>query len=332
MQTETLTIMLVDLVGSTHLVENSSREQLMVLLEDVTLPIRQAVHENGGTIIKFTGDGYLATFRSASDSLHAAEQIISAFRAQPTLPTGEHLEGCRVALHTADVVVKDKDVLGEGVVTVARLEKHVPTNHIYVTNTVRDVAKSSEFEFESVGDLLLRGLTNPVRVFRLLTEPFSGIEEDVYLCIADLVGLSQQMTELPIDQVNRIMLKWVGMQRAAVGDLSGRLRSIVGDNLVTTYDTADEAADSLLRLEGLVNAHNHADHENLPLFQFSAVICKGDLFVLSLGINGPLVTHGFRLLNQMPAGHKQITAEVYNDLSRHKARFYATDSDVYELT
>src|SRR5258706_1539315 len=158
MKTQTLTIMVIDLVGSTPLVAQASRQQLVELLEDVTLPIRQAVAEFGGTVVKFTGDGYLVTFTSASEALYAAARIVDAFIGQPTLPSGVRLEGCRVVVHTSDVIMQDNDVLGEGVVTVARLEKHVPTNEVYLTSTTKDVAKSAEFEFQLVGDFPLKGL------------------------------------------------------------------------------------------------------------------------------------------------------------------------------
>ena len=45
MKTETVTIMIVDLVESTVLVESASRQQLVEILEDVSVPIRQVVGE-----------------------------------------------------------------------------------------------------------------------------------------------------------------------------------------------------------------------------------------------------------------------------------------------
>src|SRR5688572_15427083 len=116
MITQTFTIMIVDMVGSTQLVEKSSRQQVVELMEDVTLPIRQAVAEFGGTIIKFTGDGYMATFRSASEALYASARIVDSFAGQPILPNGMRLEGCRVVLHTCDVLYAEGDLIGEGVV------------------------------------------------------------------------------------------------------------------------------------------------------------------------------------------------------------------------
>jgi class 3 adenylate cyclase len=331
MQTETLTIMIVDLVGSTPLVAQASRDQLVEMMEDVMLPIRQSVAEFGGKVVKFTGDGYIATFQSASEALYASARIVDSFVGQPTLPSGGRLDGCRVVLHTSDVVLQDNDVIGEGVVTVARLEKHVPTNEVYLTATVRDVAKSSEFEFQLVGDFPLKGLTNPVKVYRLVTEPLSGIERGVYLTITDLLGMSQFMTTAPIDLVNRVIQRWIAFQREAISQVNGRLRAIVGDNLVTTYHQADDAVDALLRLETLVNAHNDAPEE-LPKFAYTAVICKGDLFVLSIGVNGPLVNHSFRLLDRLERGDKAVEETVYTTLQRYQDKFTKrTDQDGQSL-
>ena len=323
MKTETLTIMIIDLVESTTLVEQASRQQLVEILEDVTVPIRQAVSEYDGQVIKFTGDGYIITFQAASEALYAAAKIVDTFAAQPTLPNGARLEGCRVVLHTSDVILHDNDVIGEGVVTVARLEKHVPTNEIYLTSTVKDVAKSAEFEFELVGDFPLKGLSNPVKVYRLITGPLSGIERGIYLTITDLLGMTQFMTSAPVDLVNKVMQRWIDFQRDALFQVRGRLRAIVGDNLVTTYHSADDAVDALLRLDTLVSTHNDTPGE-FPKFSYTSVTCKGDLFVLSIGVNGPLVSRGFRFLEQVDRGQKMIEKSVYDGLTRYRDRFTET--------
>lgn len=311
MQTQTLTVMIVDLVGSTQIVERISRDVLVTLMEDITQPIRLAVTEFGGTIVKFTGDGYMAHFPSASDGLRAAARVVEVFTEMPILPQGQQLEGVRVVLHTTDVILQDGDLLGEGVVTAARMEKHVPTNQVYLTSTVRECAKSSEFEFEPKGELLLKGLSNPVRVYRLITDPLSGVERDTFLVVADLLGMSQYMTEAPVEMVNRLMMRWVSLMRDACTEHGGRLRSIVGDNLLATFDTASEAMYALHRLEELIATHNH-NTGALPVIDYSALICRGDLFVLSLGVNGPLVSRAFRLMNQLPAGMKAAEMAVFD--------------------
>jgi hypothetical protein len=94
----------------------------------------------------------------------------------------------------------------------------------------------------------------------------------------------------------------------------------VGDNLMTTYHNADHAVDALLRLETLVNTHNVSPGE-MPRFSYTAVICKGDLFMLTVGVNGPLVGHSFRLLEHVTHGEKALEETVYLDLKQYRERF-----------
>ncbi len=76
----------------------------------------------------------------------------------------------------------------------------------------------------------------------------------------------------------------------------------------------------MLRLETLVSAHNDAP-EDLPKFSYTAVICKGDLFVLSIGVNGPLVNHSFRMLEHIEHGEKVLEETVYLALQRYQDKF-----------
>ncbi|WP_203822142.1 adenylate/guanylate cyclase domain-containing protein, partial [Paractinoplanes ferrugineus] len=161
--------MTVDLVDSTTAISASPGTRMMEMMRDSAAPIRPLTERLGGTVIKFTGDGYLVTFPSATSALHAATEIIQLFDSRGNGPAGD-LKECRIALNTCDVISYETDVLGEGVVVAARMEKYVPVNSVYVTAAVRNVAKSSEFDFIRVDDLVLKGLPEPVAVYRLITE------------------------------------------------------------------------------------------------------------------------------------------------------------------
>jgi hypothetical protein len=51
------------------------------------------------------------------------------------------------------------------------------------------------------------------------------------------------------------------------------------------------------------------------------VICKGDLFTLTVGVNGPLVGHSFRLLEHVVHGEKAVEESVYLSLQKYRERF-----------
>lgn len=178
MEFRTVTVMTVDLVDSTQAISEVPGSRMMEMMRDIAAPIRPLVERLGGTVIKFTGDGYLTTFPSATSALHAATEVIGLFESRGRLAgLSGNIKGCRIAINTCDVIPYETDVLGEGVVVAARMEKHVPINCVYVTATVRNVAKSSEFEFVRVEDLVLKGLPDPVAAYRLITETYEEWRE-----------------------------------------------------------------------------------------------------------------------------------------------------------
>lgn len=321
MQMETTTVMVVDLVGSTRAIASVPQMRMDELMAEAVLPIRRVVEETGGEIIKFTGDGYMTAFRSATRALHAAAQIADLFIAGPRLPIGEWLEGCRVAIHTCDTTRFEDDLLGEGVVVPARMEKYVPTNAVYVTSTVRDAAKSAEFDFEPVSELVLGGIPRPVQVHRLVTERYRGIERGTFLTVTDLVGLNALAARVSLTALNERLRDWVSIHREALGATRGRLRSVAGDNVLSTHGSADEAVSFLLTLDHLARARRISGDDGQPPFTFSAVIAHGDLFVPDFGLAGPLVSSTCRTLQVLEPGTKIITDGVFQGLTSERDVF-----------
>lgn len=337
MHTETVTVMIVDLVGSTPLIAAVPRTRMDQLMADAAGPIRRLVEGGGGRVVKFTGDGYLSVFHSASDALQVANEVVRFFASQPVLPIGERLPGCRVALNTCDVTPFEDDVLGEGVVVAARMEKQIPDNSVYLTASVRDVAKHGEFEFEFVGDLVMKGVPDPVSTYRLLTGTYKGIERDVVLTVTDLVGLSRRLARQGDEPFNSILGLWVGMHRDAFGMTGSRLRSVVGDNVVLTHPSADQAVEFILNLCRLSRERNRTVDVADQLV-FSSYTARGDLFVSDFGILGPLVAGAFRALSNLDGEDKLLHASVYTTLTgfhgQFKPRRGAADSSTvseYEL-
>ncbi|ONH58608.1 adenylate/guanylate cyclase domain-containing protein [Frankia sp. CcI49] len=339
---ETTTVLVVDLVGSTRAMASVPRVRMTEMMTEAVLPIRRIVEELGGEIIKFTGDGYLTAFRSATDSLHAAAQIVNLFISGPRLPIGDWVEGCRVAIHTCDTIRFENDLLGEGVVVPARMEKHVPTNEVYVTSTTRDAAKSAEFGFDLVGELALNGIPRPVQVHRLLADRYRGIERNAFLTVTDLVGLNALAARVSLTTLNERLHRWVELHHEALGTTHGRLRSVAGDNILATHDNADDAAAFLIALDRLsrlpadppttarTNQPDEADQPDdadgadeagQPPFAFSAVIAHGDLFVPDFGLAGPLVSSTCRTLQALSPGTKIVTSAVLQRLTCGQAAF-----------
>jgi class 3 adenylate cyclase len=338
MATQTLTILLADLVGSSTHLTTMPQKQAVEYLQDATLPIREIIEEYEGTVIKFTGDGYLAAFDCVADALRAAEKIRHHFLRQTHTPTGISLDGVRVVLNTADVTVQDDDIMGDGVALASRLEKDVPTNQVYATRAVQAVADDAEFSFEPAGEMRPRGWHRPVKVYQLLSTEASFVDPNVFLLITDLHGLIKTGENLPASIVSQWLLTWGDMHRQAVTDLQGRVRQFIADMALVTFTNADDAMRGVLNLRALA-AHHNQTHPDLPPIDFAAAISTGDLILSPTGVVGHVVNQTFRLLNASPRKTITIDTPVYEQLSSGHERFIPvtrTDRDgvsleVYQL-
>ncbi|MBN1679884.1 MAG: hypothetical protein JW966_06300 [Anaerolineae bacterium] len=320
MTTRTLTVLLADLVGSSAHVVTIPQDQAVSYLHDALLPIQQAVENHTGTIIKFTGDGYLATFDSAGQALRAAEEIRNHFLRQKHTPAGVSLDGVRVVLNTADITVEDNDILGDGVAIIARLEKSVPTNQVYVTQAVREVADDAEFTFEPVSEMRPRGWHRSVMIYQLVSVETSFIDPSVYLMITDLHGLITHGEALAAADMHRWMLAWGNLHREAVSGLKGRVRQFIADMALVTFSGADDAVQGALNLLALADIYNR-DRTDLPPIHFKTAIANGDLILSPTGIVGRLVNRTFDLLNASPRGSVCIDSIVYRQLHAYRSRF-----------
>ena len=178
------TILFTDIEGFTAISETLSPEQLIKALNQYFTLIAEPIGRFGGVISQFQGDAVLATFNVPSaDADHAANAVRAALAIQTVLQGVEFAGGIafntRVGINTGSVVgglVGSGDrvgytVHGDNVNLTARLEqlnKDYGTRIILSQSTREAIAQSafdSEFDFRELGDVAVRGLNRPVRIF-----------------------------------------------------------------------------------------------------------------------------------------------------------------------
>ncbi|HEY5650801.1 MAG TPA: AAA family ATPase [Acidimicrobiia bacterium] len=151
-----VTVMFTDLVGSTQLRSTLGDDQVDMIVARHDATVGELVSSHGGRIIKFLGDGALATFSSAVDATEAA----SAIQAR--------LEGSdpavRIGVHAGDVETSaDGDIAGLPVAVASRLCGIAPPGGVVVSGLVRSlVGVRGDLRFESLGTPQLKGVTEPV--------------------------------------------------------------------------------------------------------------------------------------------------------------------------
>jgi class 3 adenylate cyclase len=328
MSTQTLSILLVDLVGTTRKVTNTDTLKAAQYIEDAMRPIREAITEHEGTFVKFTGDGCLATFTSARQALICADAIRDHFIRQKYTPGGLPVDGVRIVVNTSDVVCEDDgDIVGDGIIVCARLEKSVPANQVWVTAATREVAGVSDFVFQPIGEIQLRGRTVPINVYSLENTELSYVENGVSLLVTDLHRYKHIGENFSPSALNDYLMRWADLHRRAIVGLRGQVRQFVADLALLTFNTPEDAYQAANKLRLLTKTHNLNLNDEMHGYHFKAAIGTGDLILSPTGVVGRLVNTTFDLLNNTPRNGLRIDAESYRNLRTVQDAFEPVDAE-----
>jgi adenylate cyclase len=161
-----LTIMFTDIEASTTMTRTLGDAGAQELLRRHNEIIRGALRESGGTEIKHTGDGIMASFGSASAALGCAASVQRAFtehnEREPSSPVR-----VRIGLNAGEPVEEDGDLFGTAVQMAARICARAEPGQVLAANVVRELAAGKRFLFADHGDVVLRGFEDPVRLYEL---------------------------------------------------------------------------------------------------------------------------------------------------------------------
>ena len=135
--------------------------------------VREALRSHGGTEIKHTGDGIMASFPAASRALECAIAVQQGF-AERNSGAGAHGQAplpepirVRIGLNAGEPVAEEEDLFGTAVQLAARVCAKAEPGQVLVSNVVRELAAGKGFLFSDCGDVVLRGFEDPVRLYEL---------------------------------------------------------------------------------------------------------------------------------------------------------------------
>ena len=168
-------VLFTDLVASTELMAALGDAAFDRLRNEHLARLSRAVEEHGGTVVKNTGDGLMATFGSSVEALAAAvgsQQAAAAHSADAQVPFE-----IRVGLAIGEVSFEAADVFGTPVVEAARLVEAARPGQILCTALVRAMAGSrAPSTCIELGARDLKGLPEPVAVCEVAWAALVGSE------------------------------------------------------------------------------------------------------------------------------------------------------------
>lgn len=162
-------ILAADVVGFSRLTgvdEERTLARLRALRSDVIDP---TISVHRGRIVKRTGDGFLAEFRSVVDAVRCAIEVQTAMvERNAGLPAARRIE-LRIGVHLGDVVEEsDGDLMGDGVNIAARLEGIAQPGAICLSeDAYRQVKSRLDLAISDLGEKRLRNIADPIRVYSL---------------------------------------------------------------------------------------------------------------------------------------------------------------------
>ncbi|MBV9827318.1 MAG: tetratricopeptide repeat protein [Alphaproteobacteria bacterium] len=167
-----------DVAGYTRLMdlfEFDTHTRLMALFDQVIDP----AISNGGQLVKSTGDGFLARFESVSNAFECAVTIQRQVHEREASQPRDRRISFRIGLHVGDIVVEQRDVYGAGVNLSARLEEIGEPGAVMISASVREqLGGNLKLPVFDLGNLALKNIKKPVRVFRVAAVPLPASVDD----------------------------------------------------------------------------------------------------------------------------------------------------------
>ena len=162
-------IVVADVVGFSRLAaadEDRTLARLRALRSDLLDPTL-AVHK--GRVVKRTGDGLLAEFRSVVDAVRCAIELQHGLVERNAGLSPERRIEFRVGIHLGDVVEEaDGDLMGDGVNIAARLEGICEPGAICLSeDAYRQVKGRLDLAVTDLGTKELKNIVEPIRVYSL---------------------------------------------------------------------------------------------------------------------------------------------------------------------
>jgi adenylate cyclase len=162
-------IVVADVVGYSRLAgaeEDRTLSRLRALRSDLIDP---AVAIHNGRIVKRTGDGLIAEFRSVVEAVRCAIAMQNGLIERNVGVADDRRIDFRIGIHLGDVVEEaDGDLMGDGVNIAARLEGACEPGAICLSeDAYRQVRDRVTEEFVDLGERSLKNIARPVRIYEV---------------------------------------------------------------------------------------------------------------------------------------------------------------------
>lgn len=133
--------------------------------------IEPSIVEHHGSLVKTTGDGFIAIFDSPVEAVRCSIVIQqNLIGRNASLPKHSRIE-YRIGVNLGDVIIEPDDVYGDGVNIATRIEGIAEPGQVYISGAIYEQIKHKVVcGYEALGDRKVKNITDPVRIYRVLPD------------------------------------------------------------------------------------------------------------------------------------------------------------------
>jgi len=156
-------VVFVDLSGYTRLTEERGDEVAVRFATTLQREADAVASANGGRLVKLLGDGAMLRFPDAGRGLDAALALVSARSVGGSLPA-------HAGVHAGPVIERDLDLFGRTVNLASRIADAAGPGEVLVSEAVVAAVDKPALRFERSDGARLKGITEPVSLFRVVVD------------------------------------------------------------------------------------------------------------------------------------------------------------------
>jgi adenylate cyclase len=153
-------IVFVDLSGFTRHTREHGDESAVHAATSLQRRADEAARRYGGRLVKLLGDGAMLHLNDPTAGVGAAVDLVE-------MMSGEGALSSHAGVHTGPVIERDLDVFGQTVNLASRIADVAQPGEVLASEPVAEAAGASPFGFERIDDADLKGLPDPVALFRV---------------------------------------------------------------------------------------------------------------------------------------------------------------------
>jgi class 3 adenylate cyclase len=163
------TVLFTDLVGHTEMMQRLGDAHGRAVLREHERLTREVLKQHSGVELKTMGDGFMASFASATQAIECAIALQRAV-AQHNADSVEPLR-VRVGVNAGEPIAESGDLFGSTVILASRVAAEAEADEILIPEPVRHLLAGKGFTFVDHGEFLPRGFDEVVRLFEVRWQP-----------------------------------------------------------------------------------------------------------------------------------------------------------------